>query len=248
MIRREQQKLAGLLRDPAQHQPIEPAANAAGSSGNSPSRICACSSSRNDRSARCILRAGNRRHQRMAHVDLEDRLGDGAAVLLRQQPLQLRSRPWPPATRQDALVVSRCEARTSDTRSPSVSLITAMVAASSAPDGSLFFGLVVEQRDQPEIDIALAQRFQRLAAEIERRRGPERIDRIGQQQHLDAAGGGRFQLGIGLQPLDAVADEIIDLGLVRLEVSTYCFSERFSPAVVVKRDSASSFSRRSKSS
>ncbi len=30
--------------------------------------------------------------------------------------------------------------------------------------------------------------------------------------------------------------------------STYCLSERFSPAVVVKRDSASNFSRRSKSS
>ena len=38
------------LPHPPQHQPIEPPANAAGSSGNSPSRICACSSSSNDRS------------------------------------------------------------------------------------------------------------------------------------------------------------------------------------------------------
>ena len=131
-----------------------------------------------------------------------------------------RSRPSPPATRHDALVVSRCDARTSDTRSPSASLITAMIAASSAAGLSLSFSpeLVVEQRDQTEIDVALAQRFQRLAAEIERRRGPERVDRIGQQQHLDAARLGRFELRVRLQALDAVADQIIDLGLVRLEV------------------------------
>ena len=43
-----------------------------------------------------------------------------------------RSGPWLPATRQEALEVSRCEARTSETRSPRVALITAMIAASSA--------------------------------------------------------------------------------------------------------------------
>ena len=67
-------------------------ANAAGSSGNSPSRICACSSSRNDRSAGRILVAGDRRHQRMAQVDLEDRLGGRRLVLHRQQAFQLAVR------------------------------------------------------------------------------------------------------------------------------------------------------------
>jgi hypothetical protein len=96
--------------------------------------------------------------------------------------------------------------------------------------------------------VALAQRFQRLAAEIERRRGPERIDRIGQQQHLDAAGLRGFKLWIRLQPLEAVAGEIIDLGLVRLEILDILLQRALLAVVVVKRDSASNFSRRSKSS
>src|SRR5439155_3774860 len=49
-------------------------------------------------------------------------------------------------------------------------------------------------------------------------RSPERVDRIGQQQHLDATRSRRFQLRIRLQPLDAVADQIVHLGLVGLEI------------------------------
>ncbi len=156
--------------------------------------------------------------QRMAQVDLEDRLRHRAAVLLREEALQHAVARSPPATRHEALEVSRCEARTSATRSPSASLI------GRDRRGLIRFGArpsrppCRRQPDQAEIDIALAQRLQRLAAEIDRRRGPERVHGIGQQQHLDAACFRRLQLRVGLQPLDAVADEIIDLGLVRPEV------------------------------
>ena len=124
---------------------------------------------------------------------LISRIGLVAArlVLHRQQPLERavvrRRRRRPGMTRSRSAAARRA---TSETRSPSASLISGnrrrLVGAGFI---LLVVGLVIQQRDQGEIDIALAQRLQRLAAEIERRRGPERIDRIGQQQHLDAARG-----------------------------------------------------------
>src|SRR5258708_2981483 len=81
-----------------------------------------------------------------------------------------------------------------------------------------FLCILVEQWNEVEVEIALAERLQRLALEIEPRRGPERVDRIGEQQYLDAAGRRRFQPGIRLQPLDAVAGQKIHLGLIGLQV------------------------------
>src|SRR5437016_3970244 len=78
--------------------------------------------------------------------------------------------------------------------------------------------LVVERRHQAEIDITLAQGLERLAVEVELRRGPERIDRVAEQQHLDAARAGSFELGIGFEPLRAFADQIIDLGLIFFQI------------------------------
>src|SRR5215211_425740 len=60
----------------------------------------------------------------------------GALFCIASSRSSMRSWASPPATRHDALEVSRCEARTSETRSPSASLISAIVMASSAPASS----------------------------------------------------------------------------------------------------------------
>ena len=52
-------------------------------------------------------------------------------VVTGEQALELAIGAAPPATRQAALSVSRWEARTSDTRSPSADLTAAITAASS---------------------------------------------------------------------------------------------------------------------
>ena len=186
------------------------AVKAAGSSGTSPSRIFACS----NRScgeigdvvvARIGLGARQRLHQRVTHVQFENWLERPAPVLPRQQARQLAVESAAPATRQAALSVSRCDARTSDTRSPSDVLHGGddRVSSSLLSD----FGSSAARRPcraaaRGEIDFALAQRLQRLAVELAGHRGPQRVDRIGQQQHLDAAGARRLELRIGLQPLE----------------------------------------------
>ena len=155
----------------------------------------------------------------MTQIDLEDRLGAQAPVLLRQDALELAAR---------ALAVgNEAGGRAGEARR---GLDVADALAERGLDHGNGGGLVggrlvllrlvrlVDARDQVEIEIALAQRLQRLALELRRHRGPEGVDGIGQQQHLDAARGCRLEPRIGLQPLDAVADEIVDLGLVRLEI------------------------------
>ena len=80
---------------PCSTRRLSRAVKAAGSSGNSPSRICACSSSSSDRSAidvRVRGRLRDRADQRMPQVDLQDRRRPGAARLLRQQPFQFAIR------------------------------------------------------------------------------------------------------------------------------------------------------------
>ncbi len=127
--------------------------------------------------------------------------------------------PWLSATRQEAELVRRVEALTSLTRLAERGLDHR--DGGGFIDGRLVLLRVVgrvDARDQVEVEIALAQRLQRLALELRWHRGPEGVDGIGQQQHLDAARGRSLQPRIGLQPLDAVTDEVIDLGLVRLEI------------------------------
>ena len=62
-----------------------------------------------------ILVAGDRRDQRMAHVDLEDRLGGGRLVLHRQQPLEhavmRRRRRRPGMTRSPSAAARRARRR-----------------------------------------------------------------------------------------------------------------------------------------
>src|SRR3977135_112812 len=108
-----------------------------------------------------------------------------------------RSGPCPPATRQAALSVSRCEARTAENGPPSGGVRARLDGVGLA--GVVLAGGLVEQRHEAEIDLALAQRLERLALEIERQRGPEGIDRVGQQQHLDAARARRLELRILFQ-------------------------------------------------
>ena len=52
----------------------------------------------------------------------------------------------------------------------------------------------LDERDCLDVGSSLGNRFERLAVEAERGRDPEGIDRIGQQQHLDAAGTETFEL------------------------------------------------------
>ena len=129
-----------------------------------------------------------------------------------------RSRPCALATRQAALSVSRCEARTSETCSPNASLTALMTAGRPRSEAGFCSAAWSSSGTSAEIDVALAQRPQRLAVEVLRHHRPEGVDRIGQQQDLDAARPRRLELGIGFQPLDALAHEIVDLGLVGLEV------------------------------
>jgi hypothetical protein len=70
----------------------------------------------------------------------------------------------------------------------------------------------------PKVDLALAQRLERLALEARRHHGPERVDRIAQQQHLDAARARRFELRLDFSRSALSPARIVDLGLVRLEV------------------------------
>src|SRR5206468_2723563 len=97
-------------------------------------------------------------------------------------------------------------------------------------------GRLLEHWYQAEIHLALTERLERLAAEVERHRGPDRVYRVSQQQHLDAARARRFKLRVCLQAFDVVADEVVDLRLVWLEISDI-FVER-AQAVTARRAEA----------
>ena len=84
--------------------------------------------------------------------------------------------------------------------------------------GSRGRGGLVQKRYQAQVDLALAQRLERLALEILGYRGPQRIDRVGEQQHFYAAGARGLELRIGFELLGALADEIIDLRLIGAEI------------------------------
>jgi len=56
---------------------------------------------------------------------------------------------------------------------------------------------VVDTRDQAKVDVALAERLQRLASKSSGAEVQNRINRIGQQQDFDVAGRSLLQLGIG---------------------------------------------------
>ena len=51
-----------------------------------------------------------------------------------------------------------------------------------------------------EFGRALRHRLERLAFEVRRDRHPEAVDRVGQQQHLDAARPEAFELRRGFEP------------------------------------------------
>ncbi len=153
----------------------------------------------------------------MAHVQLEDRLGAGATVGARQQAVELAVAALGAGDQAGGALGQAL-------RGTHVGDLVAQRLLHGLQDGrvvvarGLVLGLVIEERDQAEVDIALAQRAQRLAFELLRHGRPEGIDRIGQQQHFDATGARRLELGIGFQPLRALAHEIVDLRLVGLEV------------------------------
>ena len=212
----------GAAAQAANHEGLSRLANAAGSAGTSPSRMWAWSSSRAAMSATSASRLSpsapaSALHEIVAHVELEDRLGAAAAILARQQALQLAVAALRAGDQAGGAVGQAL-------RGAHVGDLLAKRVLDGLDDGRvlvgrrLLLGRLVEQRHQREIDVALAQRLERLAVEVLRHHRPEGVDRIGQQQHLDAARAGGLELGIGFHPLRALADEIVDLGLVGLEV------------------------------
>src|SRR5438270_13750825 len=99
----------------------------------------------------------------MPQIDLEDRLGPDTARLLRQYPSELAIGP----------VTARNQARCAGGQSRRGPHVGDTVAQACLDDRyrsrfigrglGLVRGLLVDQRDQVEIEIALAQRLQRLA-------------------------------------------------------------------------------------
>ena len=86
------------------------------------------------------------------------------------------------------------------------------VTASEVCGIALALGL--DQRDQRQVRGPLRDRLERLALVIDARRDPEAVDRIGQEQHLDATRPKALQLGRGLQPREIGAGHVVDRGLV----------------------------------
>ena len=219
---------SALLRgppQPAHHEALSLVAKAAGSAGTSPSRICACSNSSADESADLVvaarLGAAERLHQigwRMlsSRIGLAPRRGSGA----RQQALELAVGALRAGDQAGGAVGQALRgAHVGD------ALAQRLLhggdhrrVVDRLGGGSSLGRLVSSSGTRPKSTSPWLSDLQRLALEVLRHRGPERIDRIGQQQHLDAARARRLELRIGLQPLGAVADEVIDLGLVGLEV------------------------------
>ena len=73
------------------------------------------------------------------------------------------------------------------------------------------------KRDQAEIGKALRHRLERLAVEIHARGGPEAVDMIGEQQHLDPARAEALELRRRGEPVEIGPERVIDRGLVVLE-------------------------------
>ena len=72
-----------------QNQPVEPACECGGIFRQLAVEDLRLLQQQERQIGRGILRLGDGGDQRMTHVDLEDRLGAHALVLLRQQPFQL---------------------------------------------------------------------------------------------------------------------------------------------------------------
>ena len=119
----------------------------------------------------------------------------------------------------------------------------------ASPGGA---SLALSNGTRLEIDVALAHAsdFQRLTIPVARHHGPGR-----RRSGRSAAAPRCFapappRLGVGLQPLEAFADQVVDLGLVGLEVGDVLLaaSARSSDALLAKRQRPSSWARRSWSS
>ena len=74
------------------------------------------------------------------------------------------------------------------------------------------------ERNRLDVGGALADRLERLALEAGRGRNPERVDGIGEQQHLDASRAKTFELRARGQALGVLAGEVVDRGLVLAQV------------------------------
>ena len=80
-----------------------------------------------------------------------------------------------------------------------------------------FRGRGVSAGDEREIRRTLRHRLERLAVERDARHHPKTVHRIGQQQHLDAAGAEAFKMRRSGETADVVAGEVIDCGLIGFE-------------------------------
>ena len=98
----------------------------------------------------------------------------------------------------------RSEARTSDTASPSMLLgerdegRDRLASASAAR-----FRCRVGERDRARSAAPCVIDLNGLPSKSMRGGHPEAVDRVGQQQHLDAAGAKPFELRRGLEPLES---------------------------------------------
>ena len=119
--------------------------------------------------------------------------------------------------------------RTSATASPSVSLTkassgrdrAAITSAAAWPPPPSASGTVAMSAAPCVTDL------NGLPSKPDRRLHPERVDGVGQQQHLDAARPEAFQMRAGLQPRGVVAHEVPDRRLVRAQSGhDVGFSER----------------------
>ena len=132
----------------------------------------------------------------MVRIDLENRLRDVA------EPAMFGKHPLEPAVgtaicrdEASALSARRSEARTPATTFSSVCCMKASSVATSAVGASAAGAAAPSASGMVLMSAApWVHRFERLTIEAERGRDPEGIDRIGQQQDLDAAGAKAFEL------------------------------------------------------
>ena len=200
-----------------------------------------------------LAQRGKRDDELVPRIDLQDRLRH--AIVSRPAPARSfsswRSGPNSGATRQTALSVSRSEARTSATSSPSVSLMKVRKFVTASSVSGAGSGLASTRGISARSAAPCVTDLNGLPSNASAGRDPEAVDRIGQQQHLDAAGAESFQMRRGLEAVDVVAREVVDRGLVLLERADIVLQAppaHRRTAVVLKRARASSASRRSKSS
>src|ERR1700730_16298139 len=133
----------------------------------------------------------------VAHIELEYRLWPGAAVLAGKQTGELaikagtgnETRRTLGQTRRGAHIGYPLTERVLDRGDQRLVIDCARLGCTLLRRRGL-----LQQRDETEIDLALAQRLERLALVVLRHGGPQRIDGIGEEEEFDPPRQGPFKL------------------------------------------------------